>query len=209
MKCPRPTYLLPMLLLPLLALTWFTTAATARAAPAATVMKVSARDLIATATFDSTSGCLDTSVVITGSEFHTNVGTDFEADVFISQFDTCTGMLTMLVCCGFSQNPDFQISQSFDASLNATFPVGDIVSNRVFNVSLNLKWTATSHLGTQVLNTNFNTPEFTFSSHSEGNLWNATASGTVTDGTTNFTPSPASLAETMKGNFILVAVTRS
>jgi hypothetical protein len=207
MKYPRPTYLLSMLLLPLLALTWFSAASPVRAASPATLLKFSGKGLIATADFTSTSGCLDTGVSILSGKLTTDTGTSFETDLLIVQVDTCTNTEPLLVL-GFSQSPDLQISQSFDASLNTTIAAYDFVSNRPFTASVSLTWTATSHIGTQSQDEHFHTPEFTHIFHFEGNLWDATASGTVSDGTTNFTPSAAVLAETMKVNFGSVTITQ-
>jgi hypothetical protein len=73
--------------------------------------------------------------------------------------------------------------------LNTIIPVTDSVSGNTFDVSVNLTWASTSAISNQISTFHSHTPGFTTSGHFNATFREATASGTVSDGTTNFTPS--------------------
>jgi hypothetical protein len=121
------------------------------------------------------------------------------AFIFISQYDSCNGIQLIAADC-FTSVPladaDFQvIGNTLDsATLNTTLGCFDYVSGGSFNVSVALTWTAIGNPVRQSGNSHFRTPGFIVNSRFSGTSRSATASGTVSDGTTNFTPNPTSAA---------------
>ena len=117
------------------------------------------------------------------------------ADVFIDLFkeDTCTG--TGLLSASNLAPADivnFQVAGNLDsATLLATVPMFDFVSNTAFDLTVDLTWTGTSSLGHQnsQFKQNFEGCHINLKNNSAFRY--AEASGTVSDGTTNFTPSPS------------------
>lgn len=191
MKILRVTCYLFVLLLFLVALAFSTSASTARAAPA-TVAKFKFSGPSAVAFFDNVVGCVETTVDLDGFTVNNSSG----ADIFIGQFDNCT-QTVLLQAVGSTFSSTFQVSKNLSsASLSATIPVFDAVSgNPLFNVSVSQTWTATGPLSIESSTSHFHTKGFTINSHFTGRFRNATASGTVSDGTTNFTPSPSGFAQ--------------
>jgi hypothetical protein len=203
MKILRVTCYVFVLLLFLVALAFSASASTARAAPA-TVAKFKFHGLSAFANFDSTSGCIETFVFVDGSQNTSNGQTFSDADVFIEQTNICTNTL-LLEAFGSTLSPDFQIRNLDSASLSAAISVTDNVSNTTFNVSVSMTWTGSGGVSTEsgTFHQHF-TGGFTENDHFIGQFRNATASGTVSDGTTNFTPSPSVSAQI--GNFTSAVV---
>ena len=190
MKMTRATCCLLVLLLSLVAFA-FPTSAHAAGSGSATVFRF--HGLSAFADFDSFSpdGCIETFVFVDG----TQSGNSSEADVFIGQFDNCTGTL-LLAAFGSTFNPTFQVGQKLgSASLSATIPVFDEVSGNTFNVSVSQTWTATGPLSREIESVHFQTKNFIENFHFNDAFRDASASGTVSDGTTNFTPSPSVFAQ--------------
>jgi hypothetical protein len=148
-------------------------------------------EISAIAGFQSSSsdGCFSTSAFVIGARNNTGA----LAFVFIDQFNSCAG--TELRAFGSSSNPTFRISDLNSARLQAIVPLTDQVTGNTFTVSVDMSWTAT----TSVIRTRENETDHIGNSilTIEGTFFNrdASASGTVSDGTTNFTPSPAYLAQ--------------
>jgi hypothetical protein len=190
MKILRATCYLFVLLLFLVALAFSTSASTARAAPA-TVVKFKFSGPSVVAFFDNVVGCVETTVNLDGFTTNNSSG----ADVFIGKFDNCT-QTVLLQASGSTSSPTFQVSKTLSsASLSATIPVFDEVSGKMFNVAVSQTWTATGPLSIESSTFHIHTQGFTTNSHFIGKFRNATASGTVSDGTTNFTPSPSQFAQ--------------
>ena len=183
MKLTRVTCCLLVLLLSLVAFA-FPTSAHAAASASTTVIRF--QSATAVATFDSTSGCIDTFVELDG----TQSGTSSRADIFIDQFDNCT-FKTLFLGFGSTSNPDFQVSGLASASLSATISVLDGVSGKTFNVSVGQTWTATGPPTIEVGTFVFRTKHVVETFHMNDTFRDASASGTVSNGTTNFTPSPS------------------
>ena len=178
-----------VLLLALIAIAC-STPAHAAAAGKATVVKF--HGLTAIADFDSFSpdGCIETFVFLSGTQSKTGP----EADVSIGQVNSCTG--DELFAFGSTLNPTFQVNnQLTSASLSATISVFDEVSGNTFTVSVSATWTGTGPLSHQSGTSHFHTKNFSENFHFNDTFRDASASGTVSDGTTNFTPSPAVFAE--------------
>ena len=202
MKITRVTCCLFVLLLSLVAFAFSTSA---HAAASGSTFVVRFHGLSAFADFDSFSsdGCIETFVFVDG----TQNGTSLEADVFISQVNNCAttplsgggggcGPTALLCAFGTTFSPAFQVSKSLaSASLSATISVFDSVSNTTFNVSVSTTWTATGPLSHESGSSHFHTKNFTENFHFNNDFRDAGASGVVSNGTTNFTPSPSVFAQ--------------
>jgi len=170
-----------------------------------------------TAFFSSTdpSGCIVTNVFVFASEEgfrsppepgETASWTEFA----ISQFDVCTEPLTVLLDAeGFAvlSDADFQVSRKLDfAALNTTANAFDEVSRTWFEVSIHLTWTGTGPLTHQNNTTHFNSPDCHINAHFNNPFRDAEASGSISDGTTNFTPEPSVEAAISSSNYGVVIV---
>jgi len=152
----------------------------------------------ADAFFSSSDGCVFTDVFVFASEeiFQNPPGPSSAssgANLFISQFDACTGE-QLLAADGFASlaDPDFQVARKLtSATLNATVNVFDFVSGTSFDVFVDVTWTGTGPLGRQNGNFHFHSPGCNFNSHFNSTFRSAEASGSVSDGATNFTPDPS------------------
>lgn len=191
MKITRVTCCLFVLMLSLVAFAFLTSAPRAHAAASGSTTVFRFHGLTAFAAFDSTSGCIETFAEVDGTQ--SNMGP--EADVLIAQFDNCTGTL-LLEAFGSTFNPTFQVAKNLtSASLSATISVFDFVSSNTFNVPVNMAWTSTSTIMNEVQTFHIHTKGFTENFHLTATFRDASASGTVSDGTTNFTPSPSVFAQ--------------
>ncbi len=191
MKITRVTCCLFVLLLSLVAFAFTTSAPRAHAAASGSTTVFRFQSKTAFADFDSTSGCIETFVFLDG----TQSGTSPEADVFIGQFDNCT-QTQLLGAFGSTFTPTFQVGGKLaSASLSATISVFDFVSGNTFNVSVSMSWTATGPLSHEVGSSHFHTKNFIENFHFNDDFRDASASGTVSDGTSNFTPSPSVFAQ--------------
>src|SRR5229473_2455318 len=134
MKIARVTCCLFVLLLSLVAFAFTTSAPRAHAAASGSTTVFRFHGQSAFAVFDITSGCIETFAEVDGTQSDTSP----EADVFIAQFDNCTGAL-LLEAFGSTFNPTFQVSKKLDsASLSANISVFDDVSGNTFNVSVSM-----------------------------------------------------------------------
>ncbi len=207
MKITRVTCCLFVLLLSLVAFAFSTSAPRAHAASGTTFV-VRFHGLSAFSNFDNVSpdGCIDTFVSVDGFQNTVNKQTTSEADIFFDQFDSCTG--TELFAFGSTSNPNFQIDKKLlSASLRATIPVCCDVFGNTFNLSVNLTWTSTSAIAHENSTFHFHSKGFTENAHFNADFRDANASGTVSDGTTNFTPSPSVFAQTMSAKAVDVFIT--
>jgi hypothetical protein len=206
MRITRVTCYLFILLLFLVAVAFTTSAPKAHAASGNTIV-FKFHGLSAQANFDNTDGCIETFVFVDGSQNTVNKQTFSGADVFIDQVNNCTNT-ELLEAFGSTDNPTFQIDKKLlSASLSATIPVTDFLTNNTFNVSVSVAWTSTSAIGHQNSTFHFHTKAFTENNHFNADFRDAVASGTVSDGTTNFTPSPSVFAQTMSAKAVDVTIT--
>jgi hypothetical protein len=135
----------------------------------------------------SPDNCVDTFVVVDGTQRRPGL----EADVSISQYDVCTGT-QLLFAYGSTFTPNFQVSARLaSASLSATISVFDEVSGNTFPVSVSMTWTATGPLSRAVGSEHLQFGNIIQNFRMNDTFRDASASGTVSDGTTNFTPSPS------------------
>jgi len=190
MKILRVTCCLFVLILSIVAFAFASTASPARAASPAAV-HFSFHGLAAFADFDSVSGCVDTFVSVDG----TSTRNQNFADVFIGQFDFCTDT-DLLIAFGSTSAATFQVGSQFSsATLSATIPVTDELTGNTFNVSVSVNWTATGPIQSEVSTFHFHTKGFTENDQFNAKFRDAQASGTISDGTTNFSPSPSDFAQ--------------
>ena len=118
------------------------------------------------------------------------------ADVFIDQFDFCNETL-LLSAFGSALVDDsaFQINRDISsATLSATINVWDFVSETSFDVVVNMAWTGTGDLSRENSHSHFSSPGCRFNGRFKGSFRPGEASGSVSDGGTNFTPDPTSSA---------------
>ena len=207
MKIARVTCCLFVLLLSLVAFAFTTSAPRAHAASGTTIV-FRFHGLSTFASFDSSDGCIDTSVSVDGHQNTVSKQTVSSADIIIEQFNVCTSVL-LLGAFGFTSNANFQVGKKLvSASLNTTISVTDIVSGNTFPVSVNLTWTSTSAITQEDQTFHFHTKGFTQNGHFNADFRDANALGTVSDGTTNFTPSPSVFAQIMSAKQVVITITR-
>jgi len=144
------------------------------------------------------SGCIVTggSVFVFENISHSPPGPgSYSADVLIDLFkeDVCTN--TSLMSAG-STGPaeiiEFEVAGNLDSvTLRAIVPMFDYVSETAFDVTIDLTWSGTSSIGHQnnQYKVNFQGCHYQLKNNSAFRY--AVASGTVSDGTTNFTPEPS------------------
>ena len=210
MKITRVVCCLFVLLLSLVAFAFTTSAPRVHAASGNTTV-FRFHGLSAFAFFDNVNGCIDTSVSVDGFQNTVNKQTTSGADIFIDQFDNCAGT-ELLAAEGSTSNPSFQIDKKLlSASLSANILVTDFLSCNstcnTFNVSVSVAWTSTSAIAHEQESFHFHTKGFTENAHFNADFRDANASGTVSDGTTNFTPSPSVFAQTMSAKAVDVFIT--
>jgi len=154
------------------------------------------------ASFYSGLGCVITDVFVIASEarFRDEPGPAERlsyASVTIFQYDVCTD--TQLLYAYGSTSPlsqgDFQMANKLSsAGLNTTVTLFDEVSGNTFDVSVDLTWEASGALTRYHDVTHSRTPGCKTNSHFTGYSRPADASGTISDGTTNFTAGISSWA---------------
>ena len=209
MKITRVTCCLFMLLLSLLAFSFTTSSPRAHAASGNTIV-FKFHGLSAFANFDSLvspGSCVHNEVHVDAFQNTVQKQTTSGANVFIGQMNWCTNE-QILFANGSISNVTFQIDKTLlSASLNTIITVYDNVSNTTFPVSVNLTWTSDSAIGHENQTLYNHTKGITENSHVNADFRDATVSGTVSDGTTNFTPSPPFLAQTMSAKNFDVTIT--
>jgi hypothetical protein len=171
----------------------------ARAAGAET-LHLSFDGLTAQANFSSRdpSGCFLTHVFVFANDGHFRTGTGrlekaATATVAVSQSDECT-QTDLLLADGFAvlAPGQFQIDNKFTAAtLTATIEVFDFLSGASFRVNVNVSWTGAGETFSVKQRIHETFPGFKVFKRFDGTGRAAAASGTVSDGTTNFTPEPA------------------
>jgi hypothetical protein len=147
-------------------------------------------------------GCVVTQVGISARDGKVKSGTGgFEqqvsATIFIDIFDTCTGQQLR---AGFGEPMltagQFRIEGFDSASLNAEIELFDFLSSAPFRVNVSLAWRGVGDTITaDKFREHFKSPNFSYNAQSSGTFRTAVASGTVTYGTTNFTPTLSESAQ--------------
>jgi len=168
----------------------------------------------ADAFFSSTdpSGCIFTDVGVFASEgvLHSQPGPAGAAtfiSLFISQYNVCTEE-QLFAADGVSlADPDFQVDKKLNsATLNTMVNVQDALTGNTFDVDINLAWTATDPATRQRENSHFGSPGCKLHVRFNGTSRPAEASGSVSNGVTNFALSPsivASISSTRTGAVVI------
>lgn len=165
-------------------------------ASAASVFKFRGESV--SAFFSSIDGCVETNVFVSATEgnFQSSPGRPSPVSdlfLFISQYDFCTDTL-LLSADAFAvlSDEEFEVARKLaSATLITTVTAFEHVSETPFDVSVDLTWTAVGPLSRQNNKSHFSTPGCKILSRFKGSSRFAEASGSVSDGTTNFTPEPS------------------
>lgn len=137
------------------------------------------------------SGCIDTRVVIeTGAEYLNSIS--------VTQHDICQGQLIMEA---YGNKPLTKSEIRYTGNLGSTrlkttVQLTDFVRNLTFDVQVDLKWTGTGQINQYHQHQNYSPfPGCHINQQIWGQYRSARVSGTVSDGTTNFTPQPTTSAD--------------
>ena len=158
----------------------------------------------ALANFDSkdATGCIETSVILAGGESITlnRPGTGAPQQmprmvVEISQFNNCTGFL-LLSAVAISSVIDFHLAADLSSATLTASQVATVneVTGTPFNIDVTMTWAGTGSTTRQATPSHFSAPGLLVNGIVVGFTRAAVATGTITDGTTNFTPTPSSSA---------------
>jgi hypothetical protein len=110
------------------------------------------------------------------------------AGIGISQFDQCSGLLT-IAAAGSTDQVSLNIATDLStATLTGTIPVDEVVSGTTLYLTVNMKWTATADIVHQVSNSHVRVPGFVAAAHFNGDLRDGLASGSVSGSGQEFTP---------------------
>jgi hypothetical protein len=159
--------------------------------------------------FTNTDGCIETSVFVAAtqgaSQSPPGPGSPVSQVVlFISQFDLCAGeRLVSAESVSTVPEADFQVAKMLgQATLNTTVTVTDFASDppASFDVFIDLTWTGVGALSRQSNNSHFKSPGCIIHNRFHGTSRTAEASGSVSDGTMNYTPGPSVEAFIMSAN---------
>lgn len=157
--------------------------------------------------FTNTDGCIETSVFVAATQgvLQRPPGSLVtEVAILIFQFDLCTDTrLVSAEALASVPEADFQVSKKLEqATLNTTVTVTDFAADpqASFDVFIDLTWTATGSLSRQNNNSNFSNPGCNIHNRIHGTSRTAEASGSVSNGTINYTPQPSVDASIMSAN---------
>jgi hypothetical protein len=161
------------------------------------VEKFSASGPSASASFASTDECISTYAYVSAATdvIHQPPGpanTSTTAYLTVVKSDAC--QYTLLVDGNGSAtlgDTDFQVGKRLDtATLKTTINVYDSVSDSYIDVDVDLAWKATGQAGRSTVITHDTSADLIFHQKMTGAGRVAEAAGTVSDGTTNFSPEP-------------------
>jgi hypothetical protein len=144
------------------------------------------------------SGCVETDAYLVGSLSRSGGGGSPGGDAFaylaVSQYDYCTG--AWMYADGSTSQLDLQVGHKLDAaSLTATIPVYDYSTGATRDLSVNVAWTATGDATSAKNHYVFRSSGLKAVSNFSGEFRPAEASGSISDGVTNFAPSETYYAE--------------
>jgi hypothetical protein len=161
----------------------------------------------AIAAFVHASGCVETRVGVIAVDGSIKVDGQppvaSETSLTIEVTDTCTGD-TLVAASGSAvlATGDFAMRRLDSATLNGSIEVSDKTSGTTFSVQLAVTWTGIGAVTRTKDQFQIIEAGFVFNSHSDASSRNATASGTISGGGTNYTPDAAvsaSLADVRSG----------
>jgi hypothetical protein len=152
----------------------------------------------ADAGFSTADGCVVTNVGVFANKgkFQSPPGPGSSgafADMYIDQYDSCTGAQYILAFGGTPLSNDaFQIDRGLNSAvLNATILVFDNVSGTEISVSVNLEWVGIGALNKGTFHSHSKSPGCVINERFSGSSRFAEATGSVSDGVTNFTLNPS------------------
>jgi hypothetical protein len=177
-------------------------------APAATVRAATTtytfQGNTALASFSSydPTGCISTNVYILVSEGRIRSSLDGNsasagADISISQYDYCASQerISASTYAAPLALSDFQVATGLSsASLHTTIGVFDYVTNAPLTVQVALNWMSNSDVSRTLSHFHSGSPSFVVNSHFQGLSRSSIASGTISLGATNLTPSATDAA---------------
>ena len=166
-----------------------------RVAHAQRVEVFNAKDRLADAqftSFDST-GCIRTDVaVFAGSSKFKDTGSPLDVEPMVNVTyavgDVCN---QVLLRSGFGSTnvTNFQMDSGLVAAhASATVPATDDQNGTTIYLYVNLDWSGFGDITTLRVKDHFDTPSSSVNFRAKGNFREANVSGSVSDGTTNFTP---------------------
>jgi hypothetical protein len=122
--------------------------------------------------------------------------------IFLSRYDQCTDTL-LLAAEGVKDlaEPELQISSRLDsATLNTTVTMVDTLTGDTFDLSVDLSWVGIGPTRQQDSSFRFGDKVCRIMGRYKLTIRGAIATGTVTDGVTNFTPQDSFAGELISGN---------
>jgi hypothetical protein len=165
------------------------------------------KGLGANASFSSIDGCIRTNVdVFTAEAVRQTIPASREpfssVTLYISQYNECES-IELLAAEGVKElaGSDLQISSKLEwAALNTTVTIQDSLTGDRFDVSIDLTWTGIAPVTRE--HVNFQLGDKTCRTHSRGRATMRAAEtiGSVSNGTTNFTPQPSLGANLISSN---------
>lgn len=141
------------------------------------------------------SGCVITDVGVFASEgvYQSPPGPGnfvSSASIYISQYDVCVGMQLVAIDGGtLLAGSDFQVDSRLQtATLHTTIDAFDYVSGAGRQVTVHMTWAAAGPLSRQNNTSHFSSPGCIFNTRFSGSSRFANATGSVSDGATEFAP---------------------
>lgn len=147
------------------------------------------------------SGCVSTDVYVFGVDGRVKYQpgrpeAQSFAGLFVSRYDYCTDTL-LLAADGYATLSEdaLLIDRQLDsATLTATIDAYDYVSGATLPLTIDLAWTGSGDTYRIKDHFQIKAPGFKLNARFDGTFREGQASGTVSDGTTNYTPEPAVFA---------------
>jgi hypothetical protein len=181
-------------------------------ASASQVFKSTGDDVTVVFSNTDPTGCVVTTAVVNAGAgtVHISPGPPDSTQgvgVAITEFNVCTGV-SLVNAGGATTDLTFTMAKDLSSALVvATVVVDDVNAGTSYPVSVNLTWTATGDAVHDSINSTVVIPGGTVQHTSfNGEFRPGSASGTVSDGTTNFTPVPSTSAELQTSRDIQVTV---
>jgi len=150
--------------------------------------------------FDASTGCIETDVfLVTGfvkqsSPPDPSTSTPLTT-VVISVGDNCQGV-SLMSAQGATDAFDYTSSNDLQSShLSGNVPMVDFQSGRTFSVALNIDWAGDGPLVRDVSHFHQKTDGFIVNAISVSTFRTAVATGTILEGTTNYSPTPSQAAQ--------------
>jgi hypothetical protein len=172
-----------------------------RVAHAQRVEVFKAKDQLADAQFTSFdfTGCIETDVVLLASSAAMkDTGSPLDVEPMVNVTYAVTDICNLvLLRSGFGSTNviNFQMDSGLVAAYaSATVPVTDDQHGTTIYLYVNLDWSGFGDITTLRVKDHFDTPSFSTMFRAKGNFREATVSGSVSDGTINFTPVGSALS---------------